>query len=212
VLDMPRVAVDPRGDRGAVPANDGHVFVVPVAGATRRLEGFSARTDEVPVAFSPDGRFLAAAPRSGPADEKVVRVWDLESGATRVLGPLPGAGEGLVGGVKDLAFVDGVFQCPRCISVALGPTETIVAAGSEAGIVRIGPILGESRISSLAGSARSRAGRGWPSRPTAAGWRRVGNERASASGQCLTSPGHPRTGSATKRYWPRSIRGRPCAR
>jgi WD40 repeat protein len=207
-LDDPRIAVDPRGDRVAVSADDGLVFVAPLeGGATRRLEGFSARTDwAISVAFSPDGRLLAAAPLWGPPEEKVIRVWDLESGACHVLGPLPGAGEGFVGGVNDVAFVgsdqivassetaglllydrrdgshrilssrpaaalavgrkkDGViavlkepdelvwvnlqdaastrvFLCPGCTSVALDPTETVVATGSRDGIVRIGPASG----------------------------------------------------------------------
>ncbi|HUL78520.1 MAG TPA: WD40 repeat domain-containing protein [Vicinamibacteria bacterium] len=107
-LDLPRMAVDPRGERVAVSTASGQVVVVPLAGgATRRLEGFSARTEgNTPVAFSPDGRRLAAAPTTGPAEEKVVRVWDLESGGGRVLGHLPGAGEGSPGAVSALSFLD----------------------------------------------------------------------------------------------------------
>ncbi len=107
-LDGPRIAVDPGAERVAVSAQSGRVVVVPVAGGeARRFEGFSARTlGNIFVAFSPDGRRLAAAPLSGPAEDKVIRVWDLESGACRVLGPLPGAGEGNAGGVSGLAFLD----------------------------------------------------------------------------------------------------------
>ena len=49
---------------------------------------------------------MAAAPYCGPAQEKkVIRVWDLESGAVQVLGPVPGAGEGDHEAVSDIAFL-----------------------------------------------------------------------------------------------------------
>ena len=103
-MDVPRIAVDPRGDRVAVSTASGPVLVVPiVGGSTRRLEAFSAPSC---VAFSPDGRLLAAAPQYGPADEKLIRIFDLHAGTGRAIGPLLGAGEGLAGGVNDLSFVD----------------------------------------------------------------------------------------------------------
>ena len=83
---------------------DGRVVVVPVAGgATRTLEGLlhgyrgrsPSRSLRMDVAWPPRrGR--------GPAEDKVIRIWDLESGAGRVLGPLPGAGEDSAGGVSSL--------------------------------------------------------------------------------------------------------------
>lgn len=36
----------------------------------------------------------------------MLRVWDLESGEVKVLGPVPGAGEGFDGGIYALSFVD----------------------------------------------------------------------------------------------------------
>jgi hypothetical protein len=51
-------------------------------------------------------RFLAGSPLSGPAEDKVVRVWDLDSRTSHVLGRIPGAGEGLVGGVNGISFAD----------------------------------------------------------------------------------------------------------
>jgi WD40 repeat protein len=71
----------------------------------RELEGFSERTKLWAVALSEDGRFAASAPRVGTRDEKVVRVWDLETGAVRAFGPLPGAGEGRAGGISGLCFL-----------------------------------------------------------------------------------------------------------
>ena len=106
-LNNPRIAVDPRGARVAVSAL-GTVFVGPVAGGElRRLGEISERAGDVPIAFSPDGRLVAAAAAWGPVAEKTIRVHDLESGTDRVLGRLPGAGEGPVGGVNDLFFADG---------------------------------------------------------------------------------------------------------
>jgi WD40 repeat protein len=205
-IHRPGLAVDTRGARVAVSTGDGRVVVVPVAGGeARTLEGFSERTYGISVAFSPDGRRLAAAPATGSLEDKVIRLWDLESGTVRVLGPLPGAGEGDAGGLTGLSFVDDdhvvassldgvrsfdlrdgrnvllssrpapavvagrrehvvlavlsdpdelvrvgvggeasttLFSCPRCTSVALDATETIVAPGSDEGIVRVGPAAG----------------------------------------------------------------------
>ena len=50
------------------------------------------------------GRLVAVAPGMGSSDAKVIRIWDLESGDQRVLGPLEGAGEGFQGGFLDLGF------------------------------------------------------------------------------------------------------------
>jgi WD40 repeat protein len=107
-MHFPALAVDPRGRQVAASTRDGRVVVVPVAGgATRTLKGFSPGTQLICVTFSPDGRLLAAAPYAGSAQDKVIRLWDLESGTVRVLGPLPGAGEGTAGGVSlGLSFLD----------------------------------------------------------------------------------------------------------
>ena len=49
---------------------------------------------------------MAAAPYFGPTQEKnVIRVWDLESGAVQILGPVPGVGEGDHEAVSDIAFL-----------------------------------------------------------------------------------------------------------
>jgi WD40 repeat protein len=84
----------------------GRVFVVPLAGGPARDLDFPGGLDIYPVAFSPDGRDLAASGVSGPARTKVIRIWNLEGGGVRVLGPLPGPPEGRDGGVFSLAFLD----------------------------------------------------------------------------------------------------------
>ena len=100
------IAADPMGRHVVVP-NGGRVLVLPLdGGPVRELEGFSEHTMVGSVAYSPDGRRVAAAPWNGPAQEKVIRIWDLESGAVQVLGPVPGAGEGTDGFVADLSFLD----------------------------------------------------------------------------------------------------------
>ena len=106
-VQYPRIAVDPKGARLAVSAAGGRVLVVSASGgAIRELSGFSERAIVGPVTFSPDGRTLAAATRQGPAAEKVIRAWDLESGMAQVLGPFPGAGDGEEGAIPALSFVD----------------------------------------------------------------------------------------------------------
>jgi WD40 repeat protein/DNA-binding winged helix-turn-helix (wHTH) protein len=107
-LNRPRLAVDASGRRVAVSTYGGSVVVLSLAGGeARRFERFSESVaGRVALAFSPNGRRLAAAPAVGPADEKVIRIWEAESGVCRVLRPLPGAGEGAAGGVNDLAFLD----------------------------------------------------------------------------------------------------------
>ena len=83
------------------------VFVVPLSGGPpRELRGFSAEVWMRAIAFSPDGRRVAAAALDGPAEHKVIQIWDLEDGGEHTLGPLPGAGDDLAGGVESLQFVD----------------------------------------------------------------------------------------------------------
>lgn len=104
---LPGIAVDAAGTQVVVAGAGGRVFLVPLSGGpARELEVFSRRTDFLGVAVSPNGRLVAAAPIMGPAEEKSVHIWDLESGAVRALGPVPGAGEGVEGGIFQLAFLD----------------------------------------------------------------------------------------------------------
>ena len=68
------------------------------------LAGFPERSFVSRPAFSPDGRLLAAGMHGSMRDQKVIRVWDLEAGTSRVYGPLPGAGDIVAGGISDVAF------------------------------------------------------------------------------------------------------------
>jgi WD40 repeat protein len=86
-------------------AAEGGAVVVPLAGGPpRRLTGSGGVMSS--VAFSEDGRRVAAAPVLGNKPLKVVRIWDLDTGAVQVLGPVPGAGEGNAGGFQGLSFLD----------------------------------------------------------------------------------------------------------
>jgi len=105
-LVFPRLGMEPSGEQFVVSARGGRVLRVPVGGGpVRELTGFTAAADVIALACSADGRFVAAAPHVGNREEKLVRVWDLKTGAVHVLGPLPGAGDGFSGGASGLAFV-----------------------------------------------------------------------------------------------------------
>jgi WD40 repeat protein len=119
----------------------GRVHLVPLDGRpARELKGFSPKTDIRAVAFGERGGLVAAAPYIGPAEEKVIRVWNLETGGVQVLGPMPGAGEGLRGGVvgsESLAF--------------MGP-DRILASSWETGLVSFDLKSGKATV--LASSPR----------------------------------------------------------
>ncbi len=142
------LAVDRVGKRVAVSGPSGKVYVVPVdGGAPTELRGFSEGALNLCVAFSPDGRRVAAAPASSPAGEKLIRIWNLDDGAVQVLGPVPGAGEGINGGVSGLFFLD---------------ESRILAGVSGTGIVLFDQRDGRSRVISSAletALAMSRTGR-----------------------------------------------------
>ena len=73
-------------------------------GSVRRLPGIPERGFIGRPGFGPDDRFVAAGLEGGPQQDKVIRVWDLESGGLRTFGPLTGAGNGTTGGVGDVHF------------------------------------------------------------------------------------------------------------
>jgi WD40 repeat protein/tRNA A-37 threonylcarbamoyl transferase component Bud32 len=101
---QPRIAAAPT--QIAV-ASRGRLQLIPVnGGEPRELAGLPKGHVTLAVAFSPDGRRVAAAPFEGPATEKRIRVWDLETGAVRMLEPVPKADDQLEGGFIWLSFVD----------------------------------------------------------------------------------------------------------
>jgi len=92
------VACDPRGSRVAVAGGGGRIAIVSIdGGAERELKGFSEQANSLLVAFSPDGRRVAAATDQASKEDKVIRVWDLETGAVQVMGS---------GEFNSLAFLD----------------------------------------------------------------------------------------------------------
>jgi WD40 repeat protein len=84
--------IDPSGRLAATGTRSGKVLLVPIGdGPIRELTGYSESTaDDAWLAFSPSGRLLASAPGLGAVDQKVVRVWDLESGESKVVGEVLG--------------------------------------------------------------------------------------------------------------------------
>ncbi len=76
-------------------------------GEARELEGLPGTVRGWCAAYAPDGRRVAAAPLyAGPANEKRIHVWDLETGVERVLEPVPGADDGNNGAFGAFLFID----------------------------------------------------------------------------------------------------------
>jgi WD40 repeat protein len=91
-MTYPKIAVAPSGTRVVVSAAGGRVLVVPLGGGSaRELQGFSEEASMTAVAISPDGRLVAATPDAAPAADRVIRVWDIESGAQQTV--VPGSAE-----------------------------------------------------------------------------------------------------------------------
>ena len=110
IQEWPQLAVDPRGRYAAVTAEDAIELIPLAGGSARRLEGYSPGTWVFDLAFDDEGRRLAACVRRGPAEDKVIRIWDLETGEVTVLGPIEGAGDGYEGGTSGLRFLpDGLL-------------------------------------------------------------------------------------------------------
>ena len=104
-LVFPTLAMDPAG-KFVVVSGRSSVFVVPLdGGPSRELEGFSSAAITLRVALDSKGRLVAAAAVRGPVEDKVIRIWDLESEDSWTLGPMESAGDGVQGGFGSLAFL-----------------------------------------------------------------------------------------------------------
>jgi WD40 repeat protein len=104
-LQFPALVMDPAGRFIAVTGRSS-VFVVPLdGGAPRELEGFSSEARYLMIALDSEGRFVAATPQSGQGVDNVIRIWDLESGESRVLGPPESTGDGVEGEFSGLDFL-----------------------------------------------------------------------------------------------------------
>jgi WD40 repeat protein len=86
-MQFPRLAIDPAGKFVVVPAGSSVLVVSLQGGIPRKLEGFSSTSTNLQVDVDPSGRFVAATAGSGPKEENVIRIWDLESGESWTLGP-----------------------------------------------------------------------------------------------------------------------------
>jgi WD40 repeat protein len=104
---LPRIAAAPNRREIIVGSVRGRVQVIPVdGGEPQELAGYPTNQQARTVAFSPDGRRVAAATNFGPAKGKKIYVWDLETGAVQVLEPVPGSNDQLKGGFWSISFVD----------------------------------------------------------------------------------------------------------
>ena len=120
------------GQMAAVTGGGGRVSLLRLDdGSEEQLAGFPQRSVVGRPAFSPDGRLLAAGMASGPRDQKVIRVWNLREGTSRAYGPLPEAGDVLVGGIPDVAFAG---------------TDRLLASVRGTGLVSVDLASGASRV------------------------------------------------------------------
>ena len=132
---MGSLAVDPSGRLLAVSGLGGRVLVVPFdEGPVRSLPGFPEQSAVGAPAFGEGGRLLAAGMLGGPRQQKLVRVWDLQTGAVRTFGPLTGAGDRGIGGIPEVRFAgpDRLLASVRAtgilsLDLASGGSRVVVA-------------------------------------------------------------------------------------
>jgi WD40 repeat protein len=104
-FNYPYIEICPETKRFAVSAG-GRVLVANFDGSDlRTLKGFSSGAVITAIAFGDKGRLVAAGALTGPRKDKVMRVWDFESGQVQAVIPLAGAGEGF-DGILSLEFID----------------------------------------------------------------------------------------------------------
>jgi WD40 repeat protein len=129
------VAFDPGGRQLlATGGEGGEVWLIPLDGREPRLlPGFTSYVWS--AALSPDGR-LAAAGGGHRSNERVIRIWDLETGAVQVLGPVDGPASGFMSlqfTADGLCIISGAWDGVRLWSLDdgssqyLGPGGPIVA-------------------------------------------------------------------------------------
>ena len=136
-----RLDIDPTGKYVAVSARSGNVGILPLEGGpVRRLAISSGPSEGFPfITFSPDGKSLASVPWFGSAEGMVVRVWNLETGEDRVIGPVAGQTSylGYVGDHKllwagaDARTEDEAGGGERLFDLELGTVEVLSEGGSE---------------------------------------------------------------------------------
>jgi WD40 repeat protein len=127
-----RIVPDPQGRYVLAAGYKGIARLLPLDGAPpRTLKGFSEEALLDAAAVSPSGRRVATAPSISPADEKVIRVWDLHSGdaTTPDLLGKSEAGTMLAGKARG-SYGDGGI-----LSMAFVGESTLYTAGT-AGLVR----------------------------------------------------------------------------
>jgi WD40 repeat protein len=76
---------DSSGEELLVSSYDAPIAVLPVRGGEPRTLEKLAGGETLAVTFDAEGRLAAAAAISGGAEDRILRVWDLESGESRVL-------------------------------------------------------------------------------------------------------------------------------
>ena len=136
-----RLDIHPTGKYVAVSVRSGNIAIVPLEGGpARRLAISSGPTGVTPfITFSPDGRSLASVPWFGSAEAMVVRLWDLETGDDRVIGPVAGQTSylGYVGDHQllwagaDARTEDEAGGGERLFDLELGTVEVLSEGGSE---------------------------------------------------------------------------------
>lgn len=98
-------ALDGSGYLLAVPRMGGPLVVDLRTGTSQALAGFGPDTSPATIAIDSTGKSVAAAAFWASPHDKVIRVWNLETGEMKSLGPAEDAGPGLEGGYSGLRFL-----------------------------------------------------------------------------------------------------------
>ncbi len=142
-IQFQQLAVDPTGRFAAVSTWDA-IELVPLAGGpARRLEGYSPGAWIKDLAFDTDGRRVVACVVRGPAGDKVIRIWDLQTDEVSVLGPIEGAGDDFEGHTIGVRFLpDGSLVSSGQGGLRLWNVEEgshkVIAPGKSGSLVALG--------------------------------------------------------------------------